>query len=116
MTRRNLQVFRVLVSTLRMRAQVDSSSRGRKDFTCREEKRKAAWGMQGDPETSGPVSPVGDWVFITFLYCPRAEMSLSFPGKDKCLLGQLSLFETSCSPSFMGWMILGKNTNSKCHQ
>jgi hypothetical protein len=27
-----------------------------KDFICREDKRKTAyWGMQGDPETSGPL-------------------------------------------------------------
>jgi hypothetical protein len=34
-----------------MKAQVDSSSRGQKDFICREEKRKTArCGMQGDPK------------------------------------------------------------------
>jgi hypothetical protein len=37
------QVFTVLESTLRMKPQVDSSSRGQKDFICREENRKAAW-------------------------------------------------------------------------
>jgi hypothetical protein len=36
------QVFRVLGSTVRMKAQADSSSRGWKDFICREEKRKPA--------------------------------------------------------------------------
>jgi hypothetical protein len=57
------QVFRVLGSTLRMKAQADFSSRGQKDFICREEKRQTAWwGMQGDPETGGPVGQVGDWV------------------------------------------------------
>jgi hypothetical protein len=56
------QVLRVLEPTLRMKAQVDSSSRGQKDFICREEKRKTAyWRIQGDPET-GPVGQVGDWV------------------------------------------------------
>jgi hypothetical protein len=35
-------VFRVLGSALRMKAQVDSSSRGQKEFICREERRKAA--------------------------------------------------------------------------
>jgi hypothetical protein len=49
MTRRNFQVFRVLGSTLRMKAQADSSSRGWKDFICTEEKRKAAWGHAGGP-------------------------------------------------------------------
>jgi hypothetical protein len=33
-------------------------------------------GMQGDLETSGPMGQVGNWAFITFLYCPRVEMSL----------------------------------------
>jgi hypothetical protein len=51
-----------------MKAQVDSSSRGQKDFICREEKRKTAWwGMQGDPETIGPVGQGGDWVLQSFL-------------------------------------------------
>jgi hypothetical protein len=37
-----------------MKAQADFSSRGWKDFICREKKRKAAWwGMQGYLETSG---------------------------------------------------------------
>jgi hypothetical protein len=47
MTHRNFQVFIVLGATLRMKAQADSSSRGWKDFICREEKRKAAWGHAG---------------------------------------------------------------------
>jgi hypothetical protein len=33
-----VQVLRVLEPTLRMKAQVDSSNRGQKDFICREEK------------------------------------------------------------------------------
>jgi hypothetical protein len=37
-THRNFQVFRVLGYTLEMKAQPDSSSRGQKDFICREEK------------------------------------------------------------------------------
>jgi hypothetical protein len=57
------QVLSVLEPTLRMKAQVDSSSRAQKDFICREEKRKTAWwGMQRDPVTSGPVGQGGDWV------------------------------------------------------
>jgi hypothetical protein len=61
--------------------------------------------MQGDPETSGPVGQVGDWVFIAFLNCLRAEMSLRysqrFPGKERYLLDHLPPFGTSCSPSFI---------------
>jgi hypothetical protein len=99
----NFQVFRVLGSTLRMKAQTYSSSRGWKDFICREEKGKAAWGHAGGPETGGPVGEVGNWVFIAFFYCLRVEMSLrgkqKFPGKKKCLLGQLSPFENDNSPS-----------------
>jgi hypothetical protein len=49
MTHRNFQLLRVLGSTLRMKAQADSSSRGQKDFICREEKRKAAWGHAVGP-------------------------------------------------------------------
>jgi hypothetical protein len=106
-THRNFQVFRVLGSTLRMKAQAGSSSRGWKDFICREEKKrkKLHGGVQGDPETSGPMGQVGNWVFIALvLYCPRAEMSLrrkqTFPREEKCLLGQFSLFGISCSLSF----------------
>jgi hypothetical protein len=49
-------VLRVLEPALRMKAQVDSNSRGQKDFICRKEKRKTAyWRMQGDPETGDPM-------------------------------------------------------------
>jgi hypothetical protein len=53
-------VLRVLMpAALRMKAQTDSNSRGRKDFICREEKRKIAyWGMQGDPK------PVILWISV----------------------------------------------------
>jgi hypothetical protein len=68
MTHGGIQVLRVLEPALRMKAQADSSSRGRKDFICREEKRKTAWWcVQGDPETGGPRGQVGDGVFIAFL-------------------------------------------------
>jgi hypothetical protein len=57
------QVLRVFEPTLRMKAQVNSNSRGWKDFICREEKRKIAyWRMQGDLETGDPMGQVGDWV------------------------------------------------------
>jgi hypothetical protein len=51
-----------------MKAQADSSSRGRKDFICREEKRKASWEYAGGPppETGGPEGQIGNWVFIAF--------------------------------------------------
>jgi hypothetical protein len=66
MTSRNFQEFRVLGSTLRVKAQADTSSRGWKDSICREEKRKAAGRYEGDPETSGPLGQVGNCVFILF--------------------------------------------------
>jgi hypothetical protein len=57
------QVLRALESTLRMKVQVVSNSRGQKDFICREEKRKTAyWRMQVDLETGDPMGQVGDWV------------------------------------------------------
>jgi hypothetical protein len=59
-THGNFQVFRVPGSTLRMKAHVDSSSRGQKDFICREEKRKSALGNEGVPETSGALGQVGN--------------------------------------------------------
>jgi hypothetical protein len=92
-----------------MKAQAGYSSRGWKDCICREEKRKAAWGMQRDLET-GNRKLVVLWVRLEIglyslfcVYCPKPEMSLKgrqkFPGK-KCSLGQLSPLGTSCSPSF----------------
>jgi hypothetical protein len=57
MTCRNLELLRVLGSALRMKAQADSSSRGQKGFTCREEKRKAAMGA-----CRGTQKPVVPWV------------------------------------------------------
>jgi hypothetical protein len=61
-------MLRVLEPALRMKAQTDSNSRGRKDFICREficreEKRKTAYmGMQGDLETGDPMGQGGEWV------------------------------------------------------
>jgi hypothetical protein len=49
MTRRDFQLLRVLGSTLRMKAEADYSSRGQKDFICREEKRRAACGHATGP-------------------------------------------------------------------
>jgi hypothetical protein len=99
------QVLRVLEPALRMKAQADSNSRGRKDFICREEKRKTAyWRMQGDLETGGPVGQGREWGFIAFLHCLMAEMPFrckwEFPRKEKCLLDHLSSFGTFCSLSF----------------
>jgi hypothetical protein len=54
------QVLRVLEPALKMKALVDSNSRGWKDFLCREEKRKTAyWRIQGDPD---PMGQGGEWV------------------------------------------------------
>jgi hypothetical protein len=56
-------VLRVLEPTLRMKAQVDSNSRGQKEFICREEKRKSAyWEMQGYPQTGDSMGQGGEWV------------------------------------------------------
>jgi hypothetical protein len=52
------QVFRVLGSALRMKAQADYSSRGQKDFICRKEKKKAA----GGPRNWWSLGQVRDWV------------------------------------------------------
>jgi hypothetical protein len=54
-------VLRVLEPILRVKAQVDSSSRGCKDFICREEK-DCMVGNTGGPETGGPMGQGGDWV------------------------------------------------------
>jgi hypothetical protein len=86
-----------------MKAQADSSSRGQKNFICREEKRKAACGHVGGPGSQWSCGSGWKLGFYSLFYCPRAEMSLrckqKFPWK-KCLLGQLSPSGMSCSPSF----------------
>jgi hypothetical protein len=94
-THRNFWVLRVLGSALRLKAEADSRSRGPKDFICREEKRKAAWGHAAGPGNwwfCGSVGQVINWVFTAFFfYFPRVDMSLwckqMFPGKEKCLPG-----------------------------
>jgi hypothetical protein len=90
------QVLRILEPALRMKAQADSNSRGQKDFICREEKRKTTcWRTQGDPETGDPVGQGGEWGFIAYLHCLRAEMSLrcrqAFPREERCLLDSYHL-------------------------
>jgi hypothetical protein len=102
MTGRNFQVFRVLRSTLRMKVQADSRSRGQKELFV--EKRMVSWGHAGGPGNLWYHELGWNLGFYSlFVYCQRVEMSLRsrqmFPGK-KCLLGQLSPFGTSCCPSF----------------
>jgi hypothetical protein len=64
-------------SALRLKAEADSSSRGQKDFILEKRKERLHGGrLKRDPETSGPVGWVGNWVFIALFYCPRVEMSL----------------------------------------
>jgi hypothetical protein len=43
------QVLKVFGLALRVKAQVDSSSRVQKDFICREERKKAEWGHARGP-------------------------------------------------------------------
>jgi hypothetical protein len=59
-------VLRVLEPTLRMKEQVDSNSRGQKDFIYREEKRKSSWVHEAGP--GNPWSGGSGWKlgFIAF--------------------------------------------------
>jgi hypothetical protein len=73
-----------------LKAEADSSSRSQKDFICREEKRKAAWGMQRYSETSGPLArlEIGFYsLFKKLLEGRDVSLVQTFPGKEKCLLG-----------------------------
>jgi hypothetical protein len=64
-------------------------------------------GMQGNPETGGPMGPVGNWVLIAFLYCLREEKQ-KFPRKKKCLLANYHLLgPPAVSPS--------EPSHSLCH-
>jgi hypothetical protein len=83
MTHRNFWLLRVLGSTLRLKAEANSSSRGQKDFICRDEMRKAAWGHAVKPRNQwshGSDWKLGFIVFIylfIFWYYLRVEVSLS---------------------------------------
>jgi hypothetical protein len=57
MTCAEFQVLRDLEPTLRMKAQTDSNSRGRKDFICREEKRRERLHVGEFRGTRKPVVP-----------------------------------------------------------
>jgi hypothetical protein len=98
-------MFRVLGSTLRVKAQVYSSSRGQKDFICREEKRKAACDHVRRPGNRWSCGLGWKLSFYSLFHCPRVEMSLrykeKFSGKEKCLFGPLS----PCSMSFIPFKI-----------
>jgi hypothetical protein len=91
MTHRNLWVLRVLGSNVRLKTKVDSSSRGQKDFICREEKRKAAWRHAVGPGYLWSHGSGWKLCFYNLLYYPREEMSLwckqKFPGRQKYLPG-----------------------------
>jgi hypothetical protein len=45
-------------STLKWKSKADLSIKGQRSFIWREEKGNAAWDMQWDLETSGPLSQV----------------------------------------------------------
>jgi hypothetical protein len=90
MTCRNFQVLRVLESTLRLKAEADSSSRGQKDFICREEKRKAAWGHAAGP--GNQWSHGSGWklsFYSLFFFIARRQRCLS--GANRCFLGRRSV-------------------------
>jgi hypothetical protein len=50
------------------------------------------------------MGQAGDWVLYPFFALPGGRDVLScrqrFPGEERCLLDHLSLFGTSCIPSF----------------
>jgi hypothetical protein len=91
MISRNFRVLGLLVHS-EIETKANSSSRGQKDFICREEKEKAAWEHASGPRN--PWSCGSGWklgfIAFFFLNCPKAEISLwckqMFPGK-KCLPG-----------------------------
>jgi hypothetical protein len=62
MSHKNFRVFSVLGSSLRLKAEADSSSRRQKYFICREEKRKAAQWSHGSGWKMG---------FIAFFLLPE---------------------------------------------
>jgi hypothetical protein len=89
------QELRVLEPALRMKAQVDSNSRGQKDFICKEEKRREEKKRErkdcilenaGGPETGYPVGQIGEWGFIAFFCIGWGQRCLA--GADRHFLGR----------------------------
>jgi hypothetical protein len=95
MTRRNFQPLSVLGSTLRMKPEADSSSRGQKDSICREEMRKAARGHAVRPGNWWSHGSGWKSGFYSLFCVAQGQRCLSG------LLGQLSPFGTSYRPSFI---------------
>jgi hypothetical protein len=85
-TYRNVQLLRVLGSTIRLKAEVDSSSRHQEDFICREEKGCIGHAVRpGNPWSHGSGWKLG---FITFFIDPGWRcLSLV----NRCFLGRRSV-------------------------
>jgi hypothetical protein len=81
-----------------LKAEVDSSSRGQKDFICREEKRRERLhgGMQQDPEAGGPVGQVENCLIAFKKNCLKVEMSLWEGEVFPCLI--ITLWDLLQSP------------------
>jgi hypothetical protein len=62
MTCRNFRVFRVLGSTLRMKAEHTPAAEVRKILFVEKRRERLHWGMQQDLESGGPGGQVGNWV------------------------------------------------------
>jgi hypothetical protein len=63
-------------STLKWKTKADSSCKGQKDFICREENAKAAWGRAADLEIGGPLNQVGNQVLYLYLLRKSGGFSL----------------------------------------
>jgi hypothetical protein len=77
-TRRNFQLLRVLGYTLRLKAEVNLSSKSQKDFIFKEENRKAAWGHAVGP---------GNWCSHGSVWKFGLYSSFCIAPEQRCLLG-----------------------------
>jgi hypothetical protein len=52
-------------------------------FVEKRKRKTAYWGMQGDPETSGPMGQGGEWGFTAFFVLPEGrdafQMQMDIP-------------------------------------
>jgi hypothetical protein len=92
------QVLRVLEPALRMKAQVDSNSRGQKDFICREEKKDCILGNAGGPGNRWSHRSRWGVGFIAYFSISWGQRCLS--DANRHFLGRRSVSLTSCGLSF----------------
>jgi hypothetical protein len=89
MTCRNFQLLQVLESVLRLKAETDSrAAEVRKILLVKKKRESLHRGMKQDPETSGPMGQVRNWVLIGFFFFFFAQGWRCLLGANRNFLGR----------------------------